>query len=68
MHWTPERVKATVVETEGWDLLIGALKQNKGVIGLAMHLATGSFTAHILTLFRRLRCRRRQTAARRLLH
>ena len=50
MHWTPERVKATVVETEGWDLLIGALKQNKGVIGLAMHFGNWELSGAYLTL------------------
>ncbi len=50
MHWTPERVKATVVETEGWDLLTAALAQNKGVIGLAMHYGNWEVSGAYLTL------------------
>lgn len=50
MHWTPERVKATVVETEGWDLLTGALALNKGVIGLAMHYGNWEVSGAFLTL------------------
>jgi lauroyl/myristoyl acyltransferase len=49
-HWKTERVKATVAETEGWDLLMDALRLNKGVIGLAMHYGNWEMSGAYLTL------------------
>jgi Kdo2-lipid IVA lauroyltransferase/acyltransferase len=50
MHWTPERVKATVVETEGLDLVTRALAKNKGIIGVAMHYGNWELSGAYLTL------------------
>ncbi len=50
IHWSPERVRNLVKEVEGWELLEDALKQGKGVLGLAMHFGNWELSGAYLTL------------------
>lgn len=50
IHWPPERVRGLVKEVEGWELLENALKQGKGLLGLAMHFGNWELSGAYLAL------------------
>lgn len=50
IHWPQERVRCLVKEVEGWDLLEDALKQGKGLLGLAMHFGNWELSGAYLAL------------------
>jgi len=50
IHWPLERIRSLVKEVEGWELLENALKQGKGLLGLAMHFGNWELSGAYLTL------------------
>jgi len=50
IHWPPERVRDLMKEVEGWELLENALKQGKGLLGLAMHFGNWELSGAYLAL------------------